>query len=375
MFIANPLFSQQLSDDAEIYVIVCSPGNELYQAFGHNAFLVQDSVNQINLLYHFGTFNYSDPNFYTNFARGKLDYMIAAENYDSFINEYTSGGRDVWKLKLNITNEKKIEIFDYLKWKSLEENRYYRYDFFMDNCATRIRDVIEIIYGDSIAYPVNYNIDLTYRQTIKPYSEAKPWIRFGSNLILGMPADKKLDFYSAMYLPYYIDTVFNNTNLVFDNQTENLITDREYLIHSDYEIGERPFFNPTLVFWSLFVIISLISVYEIKRKKVFKAINFTYLLVTGIVSLVILFLWFFSEHVPTKWNLNILWALPTHLVFAFIYLKKNKFMSKYLIFTGIVLLILTVTYPIFPQQFDVALIPFFLVFGARFLVHAKFKIQ
>lgn len=365
-------YTQQLTDNSKIYVIVCSPGDELYQAFGHNAFWIIDTTTRVNLIYHYGTFNYADPNFYTKFIRGKLDYMLAAESYPAFMNEYSTDGRDVWKLELNLNTDKKNELYSYLKWKSLDANKYYKYDFFMDNCATRVRDVIEQIYGDSLVYKNNFNVETTYRKSIKPYLQAKPWTRFGINLLLGLPADKKLDFYSAMYLPYYIDSVYSIANLSFDNTKNKLVTERSEMIVSNYKIGKRPFFNPTYFFWFLFVFISALTFIEFRKKKVYKAVNFTYFLITGIVSILLLFMWFLTDHTPTKWNLNLIWAFPTHIVFAFLYLKNNKIVSKYLLITGIVSILLVITYPVFPQQFDIAMIPFFLAFGIRFLVHAKF---
>lgn len=365
-------YTQQLTDNSKIYIIVCSPGDELYQAFGHSAFWIIDTTTRVNLIYHYGTFNYADPNFYTKFIRGKLDYMLAAESYPAFMNEYSTDGRDVWKLELNLNTAKKNELYSYLKWKSLDANKYYKYDFFMDNCATRVRDVIEKIYGDSLVYENNFDIKTTYRKSIKPYLQAKPWTRFGINLLLGLPADKKLNFYSAMYLPYYIDSVYSIANLNFDNTTQKLVTERSEMIVSNYQIGKRPFFNPTYLFWFLFVIISALTFIEFRKKKVYKAVNFTYFLITGIVSILLLFMWFLTDHTPTKWNLNLIWAFPTHIVFAFLYLKNNKIVSKYLLITGIVSVLLVITYPVFPQQFDIAMIPFFLAFGIRFLVHAKF---
>lgn len=365
-------YTQQLTDNSKIYIIVCSPGDELYQAFGHSAFWIIDTTTRVNLIYHYGTFNYADPNFYTKFIRGKLDYMLAAESYPAFMNEYSTDGRDVWKLELNLNTDKKNELYSYLKWKSLDANKYYKYDFFMDNCATRVRDVIEKIYGDSLVYENNFDIKTTYRKSIKPYLQAKPWTRFGINLLLGLPADKKLNFYSAMYLPYYIDSVYSIANLNFDNTTQKLVTERSEMIVSNYKIGKRPFFNPTYLFWFLFVFILALTFIEFRKKKVYKAVNFTYFLITGIVSILLLFMWFLTDHTPTKWNLNLIWAFPTHIVFAFLYLKNNKIVSKYLLITGIVSVLLVITYPVFPQQFDIAMIPFFLAFGIRFLVHAKF---
>ncbi len=369
----NLSFSQILSKNAEAYILVCSPGTELYQAFGHNAIWIVDDSTHVNMIYHYGTFDYYSPHFYIHFIQGRLNYMLATESFNNFMTEYTVARRDVWKLKLNIDNQKVNELYSYLEWKKLDENKYYMYDFFMDNCATRVRDLMEIIYSDSLKYANNFTADLTYRQTIKHYLQAMPWTRFGINLILGLPADKKLDYYSAMYLPDYIDSVFTESTILVNNKSENFISKREYMIKSDFKIGERPFFNPTYTFWALFIILGIITFWEFKRKKFFKGINFSYFLITGITSLVLLFMWFLTDHTATKLNLNVIWAFPIHIYFAFVYLrgKKIKFIKKYLLIFSIINFLLIITYPIFPQHFDIALIPFFLIFSIRFILNSK----
>ncbi len=365
--------AQKLSNKAEIYVLVCSPGVELYQAFGHNAFWIIDSVKHINNIYHYGTFNYNDPNFYLKFIRGRLDYMLSTESYRGFISEYTNDKRDVWKLKLNITNQQKNWIYKYLQWKRLEANKYYKYDFFMDNCATRVRDVLENTYGDSLKF-ASLNLDKSYRQAIKPYLRAKPWTRFGINLLLGLPADKKMNYYSAMFLPDYIDSVFNKSKLVFEGKSENLTLKRDYMIKSDFKIGEKPIFNPSLTFWFISIIIAAFTFIGIKKKKLYKSIDFVYYFLTGLVGILLIFMWFGTDHSPTKWNLNLIWAFPLHIYFAFVYLKQNKlkFIKIYSLIFSIINLLLIISFPFFPQQFDVALIPLLLVFAGRMFYIYRF---
>lgn len=367
------LFSSQLSfsqitDNTKIYILTCSPGDELYQAFGHTAFWITDENTRLNYIYHYGTFNYSDPNFYTNFIKGKLNYMLGLESYKMFMQEYSEAGRDVYKLELNLTFEQKVEMYNFLTWKSQPENKYYRYDFFVDNCATRVAGVLDSIYGDKLIYP-EIKVNLTYREAIKPYLKARPWTRFGINLILGMPADKKLDIYSAMFLPDYIDSVYSKAKIVTDSGEENLGIERSYLIKSDYKIGERPFFNPTYLFWFLFVLFVLLFFLEIKKQKKIKGVDFALLFITGLVGIILLYMWVGTEHTPTKWNLNILWALPTNIILAFMIFNKKRdlFVKKYLFVITILNIILAITmWFLLPQQYDTATFPIILILILRF---------
>jgi len=313
------LFSQSLSPKSEIYIITCSPGEELYQSFGHNAIWIVDSVKRINYVYHYGTFDFSDPDFYVNFVRGKLNYMLGVEYYGSFEQEYNNAGRDVYAQKLNLDQAQKNEIFRYLRWKSLPENKYYIYDFLQDNCATRVRDVMVRIFGDTLVLPEK-ELDLSYRDVLKSYFRPMPWTRLK-------------------------------------------------IINNNFEIGKKPWFNPTLVFWSLLVVFMFLSVLELKKKTVYKGVDFVLYIILGIIGILLLIMWFGTDHTPPKWNLNLLWAFPTHIWFAFVYLKNKKFklIKIYSLIFGLLNIVLVLSYPIFPQDYDPALIPFFLLMGGRML--------
>lgn len=371
LLFASNVNAQKLTDDAKIYILTCSPGEELYQAFGHTAFWVVDESIRYNYIFHYGTFNYSDPNFYTNFIKGRLNYMLALESYQMFIDEYSGDGRDVWKMEMNLTQEKKQQLFDFLVWKSQPENKYYLYDFFMDNCATRVRDVVEDIYGDSLIY-ADYKIDITYREAITPYLRAMPWTRFGVNLLLGMPADKELDYSAAMFLPDYIDSVYAKAKIITPNGEQNLGINRDFMIQSNYKIGEKPFFNPGLIFWLIFVILSILTFIEHKKKKKIKIIDNILLFILGLAGVIMLFMWFGTDHSPTKWNLNILWAFPTHILVAFV-LYREKFTSffrKYMLIFGSLNFLLAITmWFMLPQQYDVAVFPILLLLSIRFLAY------
>ncbi len=367
------VFAQRVSDSTKIYILTCSPGTEIHQLFGHTAIYIYDENVNINWIFHYGTFNFHDPNFYVNFIKGKLDYMLGIENYVDFMKEYSSQKRDVWQIELNLTNEQKLRLIQYLYWKSQPENKYYLYDFFMDNCATRVRDVVERIYGDTLVYP-EMEINKTFRQALMPYLRPTPWTRFGINLLLGLPAEKKLDYSTAMFLPDYVDSVFFKTKLKTGTTTQNLSIERKTMIDSDFKIGEKPFFNPNFVFWILAVALIFVSFYELKKHKHFKIIDTLLLFIVGLVGVLLVFMWFGTDHSPTKWNFNILWAVPTHVVVAFLIFSKKiaKFLRKYFLVFGILNALLAVTMWFrIPQQYDVAMFPLLIAFAVRFLRLAK----
>ncbi|MEA3451389.1 MAG: hypothetical protein U9Q83_05740, partial [Bacteroidota bacterium] len=241
--------------------------------------------------------------------------------------------------------------------------------FLQDNCATRVRDVMVRVFGDTLVLPEK-ELDLSYRDVLKPYFRPMPWTRFGANLLLGLPADRKLDSWHAMFLPDNIIKVFDSAKLKYnDGQEENLVISTTKIMDNDFEIGKKPWFNPTLVFWSLLIVFIVFSFFELKKKIVYKGVDFVLYFILGIVGILLLLFWFVTDHTPPKWNLNLLWAFPTHIWFAFVYLKnkKLKLIKIYSLIFGLLNIMLVITYPIFPQDYDYALIPFFLLIGGRML--------
>src|SRR5690606_41639795 len=149
--------SFQLSEHAEISVITCGPyQGELYSAFDHSSFRVHDPQNGYDAAYNYGVFSFNQPNFYLNFARGYLYYQLGVYDYPSFEEYYVAADRYVHEQVLNLTQAQKQKMFDYLQWNSLPQNRHYRYDYFYDNCATKMRDVVAHVLRADIRFDGSY---------------------------------------------------------------------------------------------------------------------------------------------------------------------------------------------------------------------------
>ena len=134
--------SGQDSSRLRISLLTCTPGQELYSTFGHTAIRVIDSNSLTDYVYNFGTFDFEDPNFYLKFVKGKLLYFLSAEPYADFAALYRFEGRGITEQLLNLDAAEKDSTRRLLNQTLREENRYYLYDFFFDNCTTRPRDII-----------------------------------------------------------------------------------------------------------------------------------------------------------------------------------------------------------------------------------------
>ncbi|MBR4772955.1 MAG: DUF4105 domain-containing protein, partial [Bacteroidales bacterium] len=144
---ALPAQELPLSPTATASVITCGPGNDFYTTFGHSALRITDTANGIDLVYNYGTFDFDTPHFYWTFAKGKLDYCLARSSFDHFLAVYSYERRYMYEQRLNLTPQELNNLFVMLEWNYLPENRYYRYDLLLDNCATRVRDMVDAAAG------------------------------------------------------------------------------------------------------------------------------------------------------------------------------------------------------------------------------------
>ncbi|MCH7525154.1 MAG: DUF4105 domain-containing protein, partial [Bacteroidetes bacterium] len=221
---------KQLSSQAEISVLTIGPGTSLNDSFGHNAFRIKDTLLGIDYTYNYGVFDFDTPNFYTKFARGKLNYRIEKNQYKNFINFYISQNRTVKEQVLNLSQFEKQTLFDFLVNNYKPENQYYLYDFFFDNCATKIRDVIPIILKEDI----NFNepdvfTQKTFRRLIHDQVDRNSWGGFGIDIALGSVIDKKATAIEHMFLPKYIYLFFENATI---NSSKPLVKQSNILFES-----------------------------------------------------------------------------------------------------------------------------------------------
>ncbi|MGB5822351.1 MAG: DUF4105 domain-containing protein [Saonia sp.] len=363
-------FSQpQLSPKAQISVITCGAGEELYSTFGHSAFRVQDASLGVDIVYNYGTFDFNTPNFYLKFARGKLLYTLSRQQMDRFLYEYELENRWVKEQLLDLTNREKNELFQFLENNYLPENRDYKYDFFYDNCSTKMGDALEKVFENKLAFDTDYLEKLyTFRELIHQNLAINSWPAFGIDVALGSVIDKKATPKEHMFLPNYVLGQLNNTDLDQKPlvQRERTILDKKPKTPSSYILA-----GPLFWFILLMLFVLVITYIDFKNKTRSRWLDFLLFFSTGTIGLLICFLWFFTDHSATAGNFNILWAFPLNIVLAF-YLVREGIMPKWtpryfpallgLIVLAFVFWILKI------QAYSPLLIPIWIALVARYLL-------
>ncbi|MCQ2974272.1 MAG: DUF4105 domain-containing protein [Bacteroidales bacterium] len=346
-------------NDIKVSILTCADGNQMYAAFGHCAFRVVSESRNIDYVYNYGTFNYKQKSFYIKFVRGFLNYHVSKATYSRFCIEYDRSGREIKEQVLNLTSQERQSMFEYLEWNSLEENKYYKYNFLEDNCATRIRDIIEKICKENVKFSKEQYTE-SFRDMIHSHLTEMPWFRFGVDLLMGLPVDKIADCRTAMFLPEHVFTTLNNSTITHNGIEEPLVLETNTLLEFEQPVDKSDFFtflSPSLLFWMMFSLLALITFYEIKRGKLYAIIDRILLFIVGLFGILFVFMWVGTEHTVTVNNLNILWAIPIHIVASFNIKNYSQFWTKYFKVTAVITLIVLLFSALLPQQFDIGFYP------------------
>lgn len=362
-FIVVLCIGQSAESKLKISIITCSPGGELYATFGHTAIRVVDSIAQTDSIYNYGTFDFNDPNFYEKFVLGKLNYFLSTEDTYSFLYNYSQENRSVWEQELILTTEEKKIIQQFLITNLQGNKKFYKYDFLFDNCTSRVRDILSkhanISFSKTVVAP-----NKTFRNLIHVYldSAGMCWSKLGIDLLLGSKIDKAASANETNFLPQVLmQNLTNETQLIAPTFT---------LFKANKVETSSGKYVPT--FYFTVILSMLIFISFIKQKwalLTYKILSSLLLYATGLVGLLLLFMWFFTNHQSCANNYNLLWALPTNFIAAFFMFSKKAWVKKYFSICLILTLGLLLLWFFLPQQLNINFLP--VVIGLAFIYNKQ----
>lgn len=349
----------QDSSHIRISLLTCTPGDELYATFGHSALRVIDSSSVSDIVFNYGTFNFDDPGFYLKFIRGKLLYYVSTEGFEDFKAAYQTTDRGISEQVLNLNATEKLAIEHFIYQNVKEENKFYQYDFFLDNCTTRLRDIIvqhKINYPPLNAVTPNH---FRFRQAIHQYLDknGKDWSKLGIDLLLGAPTDAVMSIPQTQFLPDILMKTLDSSNT-----NHLLVVSNQQLYPFAPDNNKHSLFTPMVVFSLLLIGIVLLSLST--HKKAIAFINgFDGLLffVTGAFGILFILMWSCTDHSMVKNNFNLVWAWPIHVVIAFFVTSKKHWVKNYFGVTIVGLLLALASWFFLPQQMNNALLPLVLL--------------
>lgn len=326
--IFNSIHAQSpLSDSATAYVLTCGPGNDFYTTFGHTAIRICDPARGIDQVYNYGTFDFNTPHFYWKFMRGRLDYQLGRTTFEHFMAEYAAEGRSVSQQRLCMDAREVANLYILLEQNYLPEYRCYRYDFFRDNCATRVRDMVALAMGkqDTVLGSDWQASPRSYRRLVSDNLKGTlEWWRLGIDMLFGLPADHRATDMERMFLPFELRDIYAATLWRGDCGNANMVTPSEQLLPEQREpLGAS--FPPVVVFALLLVLVVVMTWKGWWRPWMDRVL----FVLAGVVGLFLIFMWVGTDHYCTQWNLNILWANPL-LILVAIRLERSPRWSLWL---------------------------------------------
>ena len=362
-------------DSIQVSLLTCSPGQEIYELYGHTAIRCTNFTTGEDWVFNYGLFSFEDPGFIGKFVRGECDYEVGYVEFPLFEYSYQRRGSAVIQQVLNLTEDEKQRLFLSLVYNCRPEHKKYRYNFLYDNCTTRARDRIEKAINGKVLYKKK-ECEITFREITHQYTLGHPWASLGNDLCLGAGADQPITLRQQMFAPFYMKDYAQQAVIKDGNGNDRpLVLKTEVIIPgNEKKDASTSFFTPMICVLALLVFTILLESLEWRFNRRFWMYDVLLLLVQGGVGCVVTFLFFFSSHptVDTNWQIIIFNPLPLLclpvVVYSAIKRKKTWFypanafvLTLFILFSGAI-----------PQDFDSVIVPLMLTLLLRSLGYIEY---
>lgn len=381
LFYLTSINAQQLSSSAKIYLWTYAPDVALYSSYGHDAIRVHDPEKSLNYIYNYGTFDAGTDNFYLKFAQGRLNYTISAirinndRTYKSYLAKLGAYGKTIKQNEIQLDSAQRQAVFDYLENNALPQNREYLYDFFFDNCATRVRDILVEVVDTNLQFGVP-NVEgeaQTFRAMHKSYMDGKPWAEFGIDFLLGAKSDRIATPEERMYIPQEMYRTFKVSTITRNGEKIPLIGEDTYVCESEpIDTSESFWTSPLFVCWLVF---ALVLYYTVKtwNSESNRFDKFWFMLM-GFLGLIVFLMWFATDHTVMVNNWNLLWLNPTYLIAAIALYSsaaRKSWLPKYFKVVFVIILLTEMFWFFIPQYFHPGFFPLMLTIMFRCVYQIK----
>ena len=307
LFLLFPIFSFSqnviLSDNAKVSILTCGTAPVSYAMYGHTGIRITDVVNQIDVVYNYGAFDFSTPNFMMKFVKGDLQYFVTSDNYYDFEYNYKLDGRSIVEQELNLTSAQKQQLLNELNNSLTSDDRFYTYKFIDKNCTTMVVDKINKILSSKILKQPKS--EQSYREILYPYM-SDFYMKLGIQIIFGAKVDQPA---TRLFLPLELEKVL-----------ETAAQNGKKIAKPTKVLNEETITVPFSWVNSIYSLLAVIVILILLNKK---GIQITYFIFAGLLGLFFSLVGLYSLHEEILWNYNILLFNPLLLIFAYFYWKNN----------------------------------------------------
>lgn len=334
---------QSRPENLEIKLVTIGPGDDLTSWWGHNALIVQDTVLNVSRFYNYGLFSFEQKDFISNFAMGRLWFWVGHSSVASSLDFYRKQDRDILIQTLNLLPEKRMEIASLLVENVKPENCYYLYDHYHDNCATRIRDIVNRATDNQLYQQSTKQSRMTFREHTRCFTDSHFLMDWLLMFLMNDTIDKPIRQWDAMFLPSELAHFV--TNMTYQDSTGRripLISD-SYVFNKSKNGKTIPnmapiHYWPTGFFTGLFfagLVLFFAFLYRNGHPAYFKYATLAAGLIFGIPGLVLFLMSLFTNHTVTFYNENLFLANPLTFAVVFFavgYIRDSKICETWLKF-------------------------------------------
>lgn len=320
-------------DNLEVRLLIIGQGDPVYSLFGHTGIAIKNKENGKDVFYDFGNFSFEEDKFFENFAFGHMLYLAYAAYTKSYISSVLPEKRNITEYVLNLSAEKKLEMYNNLNTMVLPENRNYLYHHYKDNCSTRIRDYIDGAVDGQLKIKTEVYEGSTFRKSYLRFTAHKAGVGPVLSILQGPEIDKDITIWQEMFLPDTLENAIKNFK--YKNRKGEiipLVESKNIIYNAEDRVKLPESYTPP---YGIALIISLLlssfiiflNYQSIKNQKIpFIVLNIFCGLILGLLGLVLLFLAGFTGHTYSYNNLNLFIINPIALFIvpaAILYLRKG----------------------------------------------------
>lgn len=323
----SPAATLPPGEELRVFIMTMGPGQAVWERFGHNAIRIRDEARGTDIAYNYGMFSFDQENFLLRFVRGQMDYWMEGFSTSAMVSAYVQQDRSVWMQELNLDPVQKTELRDFLEWNSRPENTFYRYDYYLDNCSTRVRDAIDLVLGGQIRERTSgLSAGTTYREHTRSLTGSDLAVYTGLMAGLGQPVDREISVWEEMFLPLELRDHLNELTVLDSAGREAPLVLAEDVVYlsSAAEAGEGG--RPGIAGYLLIGVLLGAGLWLAARffphvgsaRLVVGIVGTGWSLLAGALGMVLLGLWLLTDHATSYQNENLFHFSPLLLPVVFL---------------------------------------------------------
>lgn len=307
-----------------VYLMTMGPGEAVWEKFGHNALWIRNSATGEDVAYNWGLFDFGEDDFIPRFLQGSMRYWMAGAPAQATVDGYAFMDRSVWVQELDLRPAERRELYDFVKWNERPENRFYFYDYYLDNCSTRVRDALDRVLGGQIEEATaGVPTPTTFRWHTRRLTEEVLPIYTGIDFMLGPAVDRPISVWEEMFLPMRLRDHVRGLSVRSADGTVRPLVKSElqlYAASRDLEPAAPADFLPAFAALgaALAALVSALAWRAAQGSRAartgFAVVGTLWSLFAGIAGTLMLLTWLFTDHTDAYRNENLLQYAPLSLL-------------------------------------------------------------